>query len=143
MQLEHWAYRWSVDYARAEGRDVVGLARTRARVQVLEALGAQAVVGDALDANSVRAAVVSSSPDVVVHVLTAMPRRGPLRAADLEATNGLRRNGTRNLLNAAVAAGAAAATAAAVSTAEPSGIWNIVDDEPLDSVTSLNISRAY
>jgi len=42
----------------------------------------------------------------VVHALTAIPKRGPLRAGDLDPTNRLRRAGTANLLAAATLAGA-------------------------------------
>jgi nucleoside-diphosphate-sugar epimerase len=38
----------------------------------------------------------------VIHQLSALPKDGPRRASDLEATNRLRVNGTRNLLNAAI-----------------------------------------
>jgi nucleoside-diphosphate-sugar epimerase len=49
--------------------------------------------------------VQRAAPDVVVHLLTALPAGGPTRASDLAATNRLRRTGTTNLLAAAVAAG--------------------------------------
>jgi nucleoside-diphosphate-sugar epimerase len=42
----------------------------------------------------------------VIHQLTALPKGGPRSASDLEATNRLRIDGTRNLLEAAVKAGA-------------------------------------
>jgi nucleoside-diphosphate-sugar epimerase len=41
-----------------------------------------------------------------VHLLTAIPKNGAMRAADLKATNILRVKGTENLLAAAIAAGA-------------------------------------
>ena len=55
---------------------------------------------------SINAAVLSSAPDAVIHALTAIPKRGPLRASDLRATNKLRVVGTRHLLDAAIRAGA-------------------------------------
>jgi nucleoside-diphosphate-sugar epimerase len=88
-----------------EGHDVVGLARTARRTPRLEALGARAVVADALDATALRDAVLPARPDVVVHALTAIPSRGPLRASDLDATNRLRVSGTKNLLSASIHAG--------------------------------------
>jgi nucleoside-diphosphate-sugar epimerase len=72
----------------------------------LGALGAHVVVADALNAASLRDAVIGAQPDVVVHALTAIPSRGPLRASDLDATNRLRVSGTKNLLSAAICAGA-------------------------------------
>jgi nucleoside-diphosphate-sugar epimerase len=89
----------------AEGHVVTGLCRTHRRTSTVEALGVRAVVADALDGSAVRSAVVGARPHAIVHALTALPPRGPLRAADLDATNALRVTGTRNLLAAAVAAG--------------------------------------
>jgi nucleoside-diphosphate-sugar epimerase len=42
----------------------------------------------------------------VIHQLTALPKLGPRRARELEPTNRLRSEGTRNLLAASIAAGA-------------------------------------
>jgi 2-alkyl-3-oxoalkanoate reductase len=90
----------------AGGYEVVGLTRTHAKRPALRALGAEAVVADALDADALAAAVRRVAPEVVVHLLTALPAGGPTKASDLEPTNLLRRTGTANLLAAAVAAGA-------------------------------------
>ena len=49
--------------------------------------GARPVIGNALDPESMNAAVVSSAPDAVIHALTAIPKRGPMQASDLKATN--------------------------------------------------------
>ena len=45
-------------------------------------------------------------PEIVIHQLTALPKEGVRRASDIDATNRLRIEGTRNLLDAAIAAGA-------------------------------------
>jgi nucleoside-diphosphate-sugar epimerase len=90
----------------AEGHDVTGLARTARRTTRIGTLGARVVVADALNAAALRGAVTAAHPDVVVHALTAIPSRGPLRASDLNATNRLRVSGTKNLLSAAICAGA-------------------------------------
>jgi 2-alkyl-3-oxoalkanoate reductase len=89
----------------AGGYQVAGLTRAPSRRHLIESLGAEAVVADALDADALRAAVQRAAPDVVVHLLTALPAGGPTKASDLAATNRLRRTGTTNLLAAAVAAG--------------------------------------
>ena len=91
---------------RAEGHTVIGLARTHRRTQPLASLGAQVVVADALDADALGDAVRQARPELVVHALTAIPPHGPRRPADLNATNALRVTGTKNLLAAAIAAGA-------------------------------------
>jgi 2-alkyl-3-oxoalkanoate reductase len=90
----------------ARGHDVVGLTRTEAGARRIESMGAQAVVGDALDADRLRSVVVDARPEQVVHLLTALPPAGVLRKGQLEPTNQLRITGTANLLTAAAAAGA-------------------------------------
>ena len=73
---------------------------------MLRGLGATPAIADALDAAALRGVVVSAHPTHVIHELTALPKGGPKSVADLEATNRLRIDGTRNLIAAAVAAGA-------------------------------------
>jgi nucleoside-diphosphate-sugar epimerase len=70
---------------------------------MLEALGASAAVADALDRGALLNAVVAAQPTHVIHQLTALPKDGPRRTSDIEATNRLRIDGTRNLLQAAIA----------------------------------------
>ncbi|HXY39573.1 MAG TPA: NAD(P)-dependent oxidoreductase [Vicinamibacteria bacterium] len=90
---------------RSKGHEVFGLTRGPERVSVLEALGARPLVADALDAAALQRAVNEARPTEVVHLLTALPPMGPLRARDLVATNSLRVRGTGNLLRASIAAG--------------------------------------
>lgn len=87
----------------AGGHEVVGLTRTGTHAAKIAQFGARVIVGDALIASVVDAAVASASPEAVVHALTAIPKRGPLRASDLKPTNELRIKATRHLLDAAVA----------------------------------------
>ncbi|MFE3905379.1 NAD-dependent epimerase/dehydratase family protein [Streptomyces sp. NPDC059153] len=56
----------------ARGHDVVGTTRSAARAGALRALGAESVVVDALDPDSVADAVAKAEPEVVVHQLTAL-----------------------------------------------------------------------
>jgi nucleoside-diphosphate-sugar epimerase len=91
----------------AAGHDVTGTTRSDSKAEDLRAAGARAAVCDALDADALRAAVVEAAPEVVVHQLTALPRRyDPRDKAIYDATNRVRGEGTRNLLAAAQAAGA-------------------------------------
>jgi nucleoside-diphosphate-sugar epimerase len=87
------------------GHEVVGLTRSDGRKAIVEREGARAVVADVLDAERLTSVVRSAAPTHVVHLLTALPAGGPMRSSDLRATNQLRREGTRNLLAAAIAAG--------------------------------------
>jgi nucleoside-diphosphate-sugar epimerase len=89
----------------ARGDDVLGLTRSKARAHLIRHLGATPVVADALAADTLRAALAEHRPDAVVHALTALPKRGPLRVSELGATDRVRIEGTANLLEAAVAAG--------------------------------------
>lgn len=89
----------------ADGAEIHGLTRRAERAADLEALGVSPIVVDALDRPGLAAAVEKVSPEMVFHLLTALPKAGPMRAADLKATNRLRIEGTRNLIEAATAAG--------------------------------------
>ena len=88
----------------AEGHQVVGLTRSQARAPIVAELG----VRDRRRAQRGKSSCVvrSAAPDAVIHALTDIPKRGPLWVRDLRRTNELRVRGTRNLLDAAIAAGA-------------------------------------
>lgn len=86
------------------GHDVIGLTRTASKQPLLESLGARVAVGDALDADGLKRIVAGAAPTHVVHLLTALPSAGPMRARDVRPTNDLRVRGTANLLRAAIAA---------------------------------------
>lgn len=93
--------RQLVPMLQREGHDVVGLARTAypSSATVIEA--------DALNLDAVVRAVRETRPDVIVNMLTAIPRRvEPRRFAEqFELTNRLRTQGTNNLITAAVDVG--------------------------------------
>jgi nucleoside-diphosphate-sugar epimerase len=91
----------------AAGHDVTGTTRSEQRAEAIRAAGATPALVDALDAEALRRAVEQAAPEVVVHELTALPDRFDPRRSDIyDATNRVRREGTRNLLEAARAAGA-------------------------------------
>ncbi len=90
----------------ASGHEVTGTSRRAERAAALEALGATPAVMDALDREATAAVVEEARPDVIVHQLTALPNAPDLRQKDIyEATDRLRREGTRNLVSAALEAG--------------------------------------
>jgi nucleoside-diphosphate-sugar epimerase len=91
----------------AHGHEVIGTTRRAERLPELRALGVEAVVMDALDAASVKEAVLRAQPDVVVHQMTALAGVTDLARFDksFAKTNELRTKGTDNLLAAAQAAG--------------------------------------
>jgi nucleoside-diphosphate-sugar epimerase len=90
----------------AAGHQVTGLTRSEAKRPLLEGLGATAAVADVFERERLGTVLREARPDVVVHLLTALPKQGPMRPADLLATNRLRTEGTKNLVEAAISAGA-------------------------------------
>jgi nucleoside-diphosphate-sugar epimerase len=90
----------------AQGHRVTASTRSGAKAAMITQLGATPAIVDALDAEALKRAVVAAHPTHVVHQLTALPKGGARNARDLEATNELRIAGTRNLIAAAVDAGA-------------------------------------
>ncbi len=87
-----------------DGHQVAGMTRSPDKAARLTAMGAIPVVCDAYHQAKLTAVLSNSPSDVVVHLLTDLPARlNP--AAGTTATNRLRREGTRNLLQAARAAG--------------------------------------
>ena len=87
----------------ANGHRVTATTRSPEKAGLISALGATPIVVDALDARALERAVQSAAPTHVIHQLTALPKAGARRARDLEPTNRLRDEGTRNLLRAAIA----------------------------------------
>jgi nucleoside-diphosphate-sugar epimerase len=91
----------------AAGHEVTGMTRSEARAEAVRAAGARAAVVDVFDTGALRAAVAEAQPEVIVHELTSLPERIDFRKEDTyAATNRLRTEGTRNLIDAARAAGA-------------------------------------
>jgi 2-alkyl-3-oxoalkanoate reductase len=89
------------------GHEVVATARSSAKLAEIAAWGANGVVMDGLDPVSVKAAITSARPEVIVHEMTALASVSNLRNFDREfaLTNRLRTDGTRNLLEAAAETG--------------------------------------
>jgi nucleoside-diphosphate-sugar epimerase len=88
------------------GHEVTGMTRSESKRAMLDELGAEAVVADALDPDQVADAVARARPDVIVHQLTAIAAldfRHFDRAFAL--TNRLRSEGTDHLLSAGQAVG--------------------------------------
>jgi nucleoside-diphosphate-sugar epimerase len=90
----------------AAGHQVTASTRSSANASMLKSLGATPAIVDALNPDALTRMVVASHPTHVIHQLTALPKGGPRSAKDLIPTNRLRIEGTRNLLAAAIAAGA-------------------------------------
>jgi len=110
----------------AAGHDVTGLGRSPGRLELLRATGARALAADVLDASALRRVVADAAPDVVVHQLTDL-------SAAVPADNGrVRREGTRNLVDAALAAGVRRMLAQSISWAYAPGEGPAEEPVPLD-----------
>ena len=89
----------------ARGHDVVGLTRQAAKTPQIEQAGAKPVVADVFDAEQIASAVADIEPEVVVSLLTTLPKRGPMRVKDFEPARALWGRGAPNLVTAAQRAG--------------------------------------
>ena len=91
----------------ARDHEVVGTTRSAAKIGALRALGAELVIVDALDPDSVADVVAKAEPEVIVHQATAL--NGPVNMRNVKrmaaATNRLRSEGTDHLLAAGRAVG--------------------------------------
>ncbi|HWD78119.1 MAG TPA: NAD-dependent epimerase/dehydratase family protein, partial [Kribbella sp.] len=105
----------------AEGHEVTALSR---RSQVP---GAQTVLGDVYDADGLRDLVSAARPDVVMHQLTDLTSR------DFAANGRIRREGTRNLVDAALAAGVPRVISQSIAWAYEPGT------DPADEATPLDL----
>ena len=92
---------------RKAGHHVVGTTRSGAKSAALRATGIEAVVVDVFDAAALSRAVAGARPDIVMHQLTDLPPGlDPARMAEAGPRNArIRREGTENLVRAALAAG--------------------------------------
>jgi nucleoside-diphosphate-sugar epimerase len=89
----------------AAGHDVAGMTRSPEKAAAISALGATPVVCDVFDTPALTTAIVEFRPEVVLHELTDLPD-DVARISEFGASNArIRREGTRNLLAAAHAAG--------------------------------------
>ena len=86
----------------SRGHEVIGLTRSEAKADTIRGLGATPVFGDVLVAGDTKRVIADAQPETVVQLLNALPKRGPIRASEIEATSELRTTGTRNLLDAAL-----------------------------------------
>lgn len=90
------------------GHAVTGMASSARSARLLDGLGAEAVVVDALDATALAAAVGRAKPEVVIDQLSSLPKRYTREEmqASAERDRTLRLDGGANLLAAARASGA-------------------------------------
>jgi nucleoside-diphosphate-sugar epimerase len=119
---------------RDAGHEVVGTTRAPSKIRMLEELGVAPVVVDALEADALAQAVVAARPDIVIHQLTDLPSAPGTSGypAAQHANRRLRIEGTRNLVQAAKAAGARRAIAQSIAFVYAPGDGMRTEDDPLD-----------
>jgi nucleoside-diphosphate-sugar epimerase len=119
----------------ASGWRVVGTTRSSAKAALLRELGVEPLVVDVFDAAALHDALAAARPQVVVHQLTDLPPAlDPARMAEAAQRNArIRSEGTRNLVAAAVAAGAQRMLAQSIGFAYADGPLPHNEDDPLDS----------
>ena len=124
----------------ARGHQVTATTTSPAKTGLVEALGAEAVVMDGLDAESVKRAVADAQPEAIVHQMTAI---APAHAGKPDIkhmdrwfapTIRLRTEGTDHLLAAADAVGVPHVVAQSYGSwnGHREGGWVKTEDDPLD-----------
>ncbi|WP_027165139.1 NAD(P)-dependent oxidoreductase [Mesorhizobium sp. WSM3224] len=119
----------------AAGHQVTATTRQAAKTEDLRALGADPAGVDVFDASALRAAVVAAKPEIVIHQLTDLPPGlDPSKMAEASVRNArIRDEGTRNLVDAAKAAGAKRLIAQSIAWVYAPGSEPHAETDPLDS----------
>jgi nucleoside-diphosphate-sugar epimerase len=117
------------------GHQVTGSTRSAAKAGQIEAMCGQPVVVDVFDAAALKDAVIAARADVVIHQLTDLPSAPgtPGYEDGQKRNNRLRREGTRNLVDAAVAAGVKRVIAQSGAFAYAPGEGPRHETDPLDT----------
>lgn len=109
-----------------QGHQVTALSRSVSAGEWLREQGANTTTADVFDADALTRSVRAAAPEAVIHQLT------DLRAGSSASNARMRRAGTRNLVDAALAAGARRIVAQSISWAYAPGQDPASEDEPLD-----------
>lgn len=112
----------------AAGHGVAGTTRSADKAEALRGLGAKPVVVDVYDAAALREAVVGFAPDLVMHQLTDLPDDAARIPEFGRSNSRIRTEGTRNLLDAAAAAGAPRFLAQSIAWRLPGAAHDPVDE---------------
>ena len=118
----------------ASGREVFGATRSRDKAGALRAAGVAPMIVDVFEREAVVRAVREARPDAVIHQLTDLGKvaSGPVPDDVLRANARLREEGTRNLVEAAIAAGARRFVAQSIAWLYAPGREPHAEDDPLD-----------
>jgi nucleoside-diphosphate-sugar epimerase len=116
------------------GYEVVGTTRSESKGETLRAAGVEPVVVDVFDAPALSRAVAAARPDIVLHQLTDLPHGlDPAQMAEGTRRNArMRKEGTRNLVSAALQAGVRRLVAQSIAWMYAPGAEPHTEDDPLD-----------
>ena len=116
------------------GHQVIGATRSQKKATALKEAGAEAVVVDVFDAAALAHAVRDARPEIVIHQLTDLPYGlDPAQMAEARVRNArIRSEGTRNLVEAALAAGAKRLIAQSIAWGYVPGPEPHSEQDPLD-----------
>lgn len=124
---------------RDEGHAVRALARSASNDELLERLGAEPVRADLFDPPTLARAVAGA--DTVLHLATRIPPRSEAaRSGAWDENNRIRREGTRNLVDAALAAGVKTFLYPSLAFVyeDGGGAWLSAESAPVDAVGPLS-----
>ena len=116
------------------GYYVVGTTRSTTKEDALRSAGVEPVVVDVFDAPALSCAVSAARPDIVIHQLTDLPPGlDPSRMAEgTRRTDRIRKQGTENLVAAALASGAHRLVAQSIAWMYAPGPQPHSENDPLD-----------
>jgi nucleoside-diphosphate-sugar epimerase len=116
------------------GHSVVGITRSADKLGALRDLGIEAHAVDVFDAAALARVIAAARPDIIMHQLTDLAGVGdPATYQDAIARNTrIRSEGTRNLVDAAVAAGARRVVAQSIAWVYAPGPTPHEEDDPLN-----------
>jgi nucleoside-diphosphate-sugar epimerase len=117
-----------------DGHHVTGIGRSSGSAEAVRALGADYVAVDVFDADALARAIAAARPDVVIHQLTDLPARlePSLMARAIERNARVREEGTRNLVQGALAAGVHRMIAQSIAWLYAPGTPPYTEDDPLE-----------
>lgn len=109
-----------------EGHEVIGMTRNSEHKDLIQAMGARAVVIDTFDRQAMISVFAEVRPEVVIHQLTSLSK------LDFSENTRIRVEGTRNLVDAALAVGVKRMIAQSISWAYEPGDVPASEEVPLD-----------
>jgi nucleoside-diphosphate-sugar epimerase len=116
------------------GYEVIATTRSPEKLDAVQTMGAEPVLMDVFDRAAVMAVVAAARPQVVIHQLTDLPDGlDPRLMAEHVSRNArIRSEGTRNLVDAALVAGAERLIAQSIAWAYAPGPEPHLETDPLD-----------